>query len=274
MSHCTVKIEGGLGNQLFKIFGLLSYATRTNKKYVFEYKDNSPSVTHRPTYWNTFFKELNNSSSSGIKWDKIHKENGLKYEKIDDFIGNIKMIGYFMSEKYFSENYLNICNLLNIRSKQLNIKNKYQHLFKNNNQTISVHFRLGDYKYLHLYPVQKLKYYSDALDKIFKTIDINDSHILYFCEAEDDVYVKKNILDKLKYNVIFTKVPNAIPDYEQLLLMSCCNHNIIANSTFSWWGAYLNNNVEKVVITPSTWVTNKKMNNDIQDLPPNKWIKI
>jgi hypothetical protein len=63
----------------------------------------------------------------------------------------------------------------------------------------------------------------------------------------------------------------SIPDYEQLLLMSLTSHNIIANSTFSWWGAYFNNNINKIVCYPSLW---NGSNNNVKDLFPDSWNKI
>ena len=67
---------------------------------------------------------------------------------------------------------------------------------------------------------------------------------------------------------------NYIQDWEQLLLMSLCNHNIIANSTFSWWGAYFNTNPGKIVCYPSVWFGSKCINNSTRDLFPENWIKI
>jgi hypothetical protein len=66
---------------------------------------------------------------------------------------------------------------------------------------------------------------------------------------------------------------NTLADWEQLLLMSCCHHNIIANSTFSWWAAYFNSWKDKIVCYPSVWFGNIA-NHDTKDLCPEEWIKI
>jgi hypothetical protein len=71
----------------------------------------------------------------------------------------------------------------------------------------------------------------------------------------------------------FIRVNPHLDDWEQMLLMSLCEHNIIANSTFSWWGAYLNSNVEKIVCYPDQWFS-PKANKDTSDLFLEDWVKI
>ena len=70
------------------------------------------------------------------------------------------------------------------------------------------------------------------------------------------------------------KVKDDIPDWKQLLIMSICHHNIIANSTFSWWGAYFNTNPTKLVCYPNAWFGIKKQNYIMNDLFPENWKKI
>ena len=82
-----------------------------------------------------------------------------------------------------------------------------------------------------------------------------------------------NIKEKIKH-LTFIKIPNELEDWEQMLLMSCCQHNIIANSSFSWWSAYLNNNKEKFVCYPSLWFGPAKNKIDLKDLHPEEWVKI
>ena len=74
-----------------------------------------------------------------------------------------------------------------------------------------------------------------------------------------------------EYN--FIRGENTLEDWEQMLLMSCCHHNIIANSSFSWWAAYFNSYTDKIVCYPSVWFGHS-MNHDTKDLCPSEWIKI
>jgi len=97
-------------------------------------------------------------------------------------------------------------------------------------------------------------------------------NVFYFCQKEDNEIVFDIIIKlKLKFeNVSFHKVDDELPDWKQLLLMSCCQDNIIANSTFSWWGAYFNNNPDKIVCYPYKWF-GVSVNHNTNDLFPSEW---
>ena len=151
---------------------------------------------------------------------------------------------------------------------------------------ISMHFRLGDYKKLPDYhPILPLEYYTQSLKKIFEVLNqgkeekIHESRkmkILYFCEKEDneDAQVKITILQKEFPNVEFIKAEDSIEDWKQMILMSCCKYNIIANSSFSWWGGYFNNDKDKIVCYPKVWFGHKLTHHNLNDLFPRSWIKI
>jgi hypothetical protein len=100
-------------------------------------------------------------------------------------------------------------------------------------------------------------------------------NVFYFCQKEDNEIVSV-IINKLKEkftNVSFFKVDDELPDWKQLLLMSCCNHNIIANSTFSWWGAYFNDYSDKIICYPNKWF-GVSIDSNVKDLFPPEWNKI
>jgi hypothetical protein len=143
-----------------------------------------------------------------------------------------------------------------------------------------MHFRLGDYKYKQEYhPVMPKEYYEKALTTILSNIKTNSAiRVLYFCEEEDNEYVNQMIhylkAKTTQYTVEFVKVDDKIEDWKQLLLMSCCNSHIIANSSYSWWGAYLCPDKSKQVCYPSKWFGAGMGNVVVDDLFPSTWEKI
>ena len=139
-----------------------------------------------------------------------------------------------------------------------------------------MHFRLGDYKkYPLVYPILTEKYYSNSLSFILDQVTNKPEHVLYFCEDADLEDVGKIIagLQTLFPYLNFVRANPLLEDWEQLLLMSLCEYNIIANSTFSWWGAYLNDNINKIVCYPDKWFK-PETNKDISDLFPEDWVRI
>jgi hypothetical protein len=101
-------------------------------------------------------------------------------------------------------------------------------------------------------------------------------NILYFCEKEDneDVELKIEVLKKEFPTIEFIKADDSIEDWKQMLIMSCCKHNIIANSSFSWWGGHFNIDKEKIVCYPKVWFGPKMSHHNLDDLFPPSWNKI
>ena len=174
---------------------------------------------------------------------------------------NLNIKGYFQSEKYF-KNAINEIRyyflfkleiLTKITSKWDNILNK---------DVCSIHVRRGDYL-LHPnhHPFPGISYYENAC-KYFP-----NSHFLIF--SDDINWCKDNF--HFISNKTFVENQNEIED---LLLMSFCNDNIIANSSFSWWGSYLNSNENKKIISPKQWFGSAYKNMNTEDLYTDKMIKI
>jgi hypothetical protein len=260
---------GGFGNQLFQIFATISHAYRYNTPFTFLYNTHAGK---RTTYWNSFFYRLKPYLTNELPHLPIYNENGFDYKTIP-MIENLKLHGYFQSEKYFKDYYHQIYTLVGIDS----LKNTLiQHIPMDLNNTISMHFRLGDYKNLQqFHPVLPYSYYQQSLLQ-FQSIYYNTLFtIVYFCEDED-VHDVSIVIDKLKKQFptyTFIRGDNKLQDWEQMLFMSVCEHNIIANSTFSWWGAYFNSNPTKIVCYPSLWF-GPRLNHDTKDLCPEEWTKI
>ena len=281
----TCNLMGGLGNQLFQIMMVMAVAIKNEVPFIFPYSDKLMVGVERPTYWNTFLKKIKKYTSNPDNFNNnvfinnllykhpIYNEPRFNYTEIPK-IDNVMFNGYFQSYKYFQEVQDKIFDLIGIYGIQLDILNEYPELFGEKN-TISMHFRLGDYKTKQdCHPVLPYEYYEKSLETI-PTEELSKYNVLYFCEEEDNEYVN-GIIDrlKLKFQVKeFIKVDDTIDDWKQLVIMSCCKINIIANSSFSWWGAYFNINDGKIVFYPSVWF-GPSIQNDVSDMYPDSWIKI
>lgn len=306
----TCNLMGGLGNQLFEIFTTISYAIKTKKNFFFINKDklgDGENVTIRYTYWNTLLSELqpflvheiqSNDNIVMIR-EKDFTFNELLLDEIIDKNNNenynenhneiLMIVGHFQSYKYFNNYYKEIYELLEISKYRDNLLKKLNKITNNTNKitlnlynlyffkySISIHFRIGDYKKAqHFHPILNINYYIKSLKYIQSMYPHINFNILYFYEVEDTNVVNtmikelKNIF--IDYN--FISGEKNIEDWEQLLLMSCCHHNIIANSSFSWWAGYFNTYTNKIVCYPSIWF-NIKDKNYMKDLCPLEWIKI
>jgi hypothetical protein len=268
---------GGLGNQLFQIFAILAYALKTENSIIFPYTDKAiGKFTERKIYWETFLSSIKILARKVIpKMEKI-EEMSFEYIPIPQIDKNKDFIffGYYQSYKYFEERYDTICKMIRLEQQKNFIKNKYsQYDFVN---TVSMHFRIGDFELVkEKHPILEYSYYESALKTIIEN-NPNVNSILYFNEKKDIVKVHEIILKLMKEfdKIIFICVNNVEEDWEEMLLMSICEHNIIANSTFSWWSAYFNDNPNKMVCYPSIWFGPKLSKNNTDDLCPPNWTKI
>ncbi len=260
----SIRVQGGLGNQLFMIFAAITYGMKHNVKTIFEYYY---QVAARHTYWETLldgFKMFTTANpSNGLSNEEISKfslymEKDFIYNEIPNFgETNTYMIGYFQSFKYFEECKQQIYSIMRLSEKKQIVFDKYPQYMDAEKTLISMHFRMGDYKQKRYYhPVMNYEYFEASLDYIMENKKETKSVcVLYFCEQEDNEYVQsKMALLYAKYPMIeYMKVDDSIEDYDQLLLMSGCQHNIMANSSYSWWGSYLNDYESKIVCFPSKW---------------------
>ncbi len=271
----TTFLMGGLGNQLFQIFTTISYALQNKKPFFFTNETVLTSGVHRPTYWNSFLKSLKAFTRDKSMYYnlKMIKEPYFNYSTIEGNQDNILLYGYYQSYLYFESQYKNIIKFINLNKQQDDLLSKYDYF--NDNITISMHFRLGDYvEKQNCHPLMPLQYYINSINNIIGKVENNKKIIIiYFYEKNDEKKILNNVkLLKNKYpNIEFIPVDSKLEDWEQMILMSLCKHNIIANSSFSWWGAYFNRNNEKVVCYPNKWFGPELENNNTKDLFPNNW---
>lgn len=288
MTVLSCKLMGGLGNQLFQIFATISLALTTKKIFLFPYSDVLTTGITRRTYWYTLLDKLfNNTTWSRPEVDNPHifslpqiGEKGFEYDEMVAIRVNLEknpacLHGYFQSYKYFEKHYETIIQLIGLRAKQEDIRNKTTLLSCVGNTTISLHFRLGDYveKQSH-HPIMSIKYYMGALTHIIDQVGSDTFRVIYFGEKDDESTIKIciQILKKRFPNLEFVNA-DLEEDWEQMLLMSVCIHNIIANSSFSWWGAYFNRDPKKIVCYPARWF-GPALHHDTKDLCPPSWRRI
>ena len=310
----TATIMGGLGNQLFQIFAVIAAARRNNDTFFFmQQQELSGHPGHpRYTHWSTLFRNLrryltpSNPDTEKMfqslpRWDEI----GFHYSAVPTetvkYPKPLRLHGYFQSERYFADKYAEICDMLQLRQQQNWIKQLYDNETWSGDysdgtsvstrcELVSIHFRIGDSVLnLHIHPVMTVEYYCRAISHIISAAPSVPSvpsvpsaySFLIFYEPRDKEIVLNHIAE-LKHrcasdghDIQFHFVRDTIPDWQQLLLMSVCDHNIIANSTFSWWGAYFNANPRKVVCYPSVWF-GPGASHDTRDLCPesSSWVKI
>jgi hypothetical protein len=273
---------GGLGNQLFQIFATISYAIKSRNDFKFLNTEQlgGGSTTLRYTFWNTLLHRLKPFLIDDIPLNiRVIRERGFTYNELPvyEMVGNDSLIfGYFQSYKYFYDNYDTIYKLLNICGLKAKLLDKMGYTDDYLKNVISMHFRIGDYKKIqHVHPLMTKDYYDRCLEFIQQDCENNNFTIMYFCEdcdIEDVTKIVKYLEGKF-VNFKFIRGDNKLADWEQMLLMSCCHHNIIANSSFSWWSAYLNEWSDKIICYPSVWFGPSAPHNT-SDLCPPDWNKI
>lgn len=258
----VTKLQGGLGNQLFQWAYGKSLSIQLNQPL---YLDLSflnrviPGITKREYELHYFDNILDQTIESLSE----HGLSALRYQRITDHQNtflcpntNYYLDGYFQNEKYFLQFVDTIKSQLqpkeSIVSEVHNLARQIQDC-----DSLSLHVRRTDYL-LHGYHQPKdINYYNTAINQIKKYDKI-------FIFSDDIGWCKSNI----KFtNCVFIENLKNIQD---LYLMSLCKNNIIANSSFSWWAAWLNNNPDKTVVCPNSWFRGV----DASSFVPSNWIKI
>jgi len=259
------KLQGGLANQIFQ----WAYGRHLSNKYNVDlyadlnfYSQNILGITKR-TYSLSKFPKINfqlfnqsNLSNSRI-FQKIN-DNFQFNELIYDNNYNYYLDGYWQSEKFFYESADLIRGELTPSDEILKKLNLTPFIDTN---VVSLHVRRTDYVTSNsFHTVQSIEYYKKALDII-------GEYDYIFVFSDDIQWCKDNLTFN---NMIFME---GFDDVEDIWLMSMCKNNIIANSSFSWWGAWLNSNPNKKVIAPNNWF-GKNVNINSGNIVPDEWIKL
>ncbi len=242
-----VKLEGGLGNQMFQYARGLAESVDKKTSLALDISEYSRN-TKREFTLGHYSISVRVASSFEILIQKVFRRSNY-------------LVGYFQSEKYFK-------NISDQVKKEFTLKEPIDHVLPNiaedikTSQSVSVHIRRTDYlDKQHRYIILGKDYYSSAMEIIQSKVPSPK----FFFFSDDIEWVKQNL--NFPSDSIFMNYK----DYEELALMSLCKHNIIANSTFSWWGAWLNTNMAKIVISPKKWFTTYEYE---EGFLPQSWITI
>jgi hypothetical protein len=260
MDIVSTKLMGGLGNYMFQIATAFAVSLRDNKKFICETYDTQ--VPQKPVqyYCNNLFRKIEFTQEHIPH--QPHGESSFAFSEIPNLQGNIRLYGYFQSEKYFQNYRSEILDLFDLDEEtKNNIKQKYASVL--DKTPTSLHVRRGDYVWLSDY------HYNQSVDYYKSATDIIGKEELYLIFSDDIQWCKEN-LDFIENKIFITDNT----DYEDLYLMSLCENNIIANSSFSWWAAWLNRNENKKVISPKNWFGKSNSHLDTKDLYCDKWYVI
>ena len=223
------KLTGGLGNYLFQIAATSTLAYRNNDTAIFDFQHVGQAHKNINLYTDTILRNVQIGYPSP---EYSYTEPGdFSYQDIP-YAKNLILEGYFQSEKYLDREHVlelyKIDHATKLKTDLYNFSKK----------SVSMHIRRGDYVGHKNHPVQSMEYYNNAMQHF------TDADFIIF--SDDIEWCKENFKGSQ-----FTFIHE--DDYVELYLMSMCQHNIIANSTFSWWGAWLNTNQNKKVIAPKNW---------------------
>jgi hypothetical protein len=286
-----VKLSGGLGNQLFQYAAGRSLSLRNRTALFLDIADfdvDQATITKRAFELGVFAFPVEIASRQqtdrflhppllrkAVDKMRPYFRKSVYNEPFFKYDGNFPraspqtlLRGYWQSERYFEQVTAVIRDDLRIKA-PLSEQTRRMADRIDGSRSVSLHVRRGDYvkdaATLRYHGVCDLEYYRRAIGEIRRTA--GDLEVFVF--SDDMEWVKANITSDLPLTFVENEGRQA---YEDLFLMGRCQHNIIANSSFSWWAAWLNPNPQKVVIAPSRWFNESKA--DTRDLLPAQWIKL
>jgi hypothetical protein len=264
----TSYLQGGLGNQLFQVVTAYNLAKKNNDIARFNFDDcyTPHQGFESKKYKNNIFKEF--SHDNNIIVENVFNQKGHSFENIP-YKKNLQLQGFFQSEKFFEENKKEVVEKILIGLKSY--KEKWDKVLDwimchtmHGQKLVSVHIRRGDYlKFPHIHTPCSLDYYRNAMSLMKESI----GEFTVILVSDDKSWCLETFKD---IDCVISPWDNEIED---LIMMINCYSNIIANSSFSWWGAYLNQNPNKIVIGPKRWFGIGGPQ-DQEDTIPKNWIKL
>ena len=285
-NYVSTKVVGGIGNQLFCYFAGLSLARRLNYNFVIDISDirngksahsgsieelflpgNFIATSGNPTinFVKRLFAYILKRFPNKFQSKHTYYSNVIGYDpQLENVKSHIKLNGYFQTYRYFQEVSSEILPL-KLKTRSEWFISTLEEL--NKSDFISLHIRRGDYLNLSdAYGLLGTNYYKRAIEILNKK-SISGRLVVF----SDDIMEAKRILNGVAdENTYWVDPPSTSSPVESLILMSHASSNIIANSTYSWWGAAINSK-KHLVIAPAKWF---KSMEDPQELYPPQWILI
>ena len=261
----SARLNGGLGNQMFQIATAYVLALNNNDTCAFDFNVFPMGQGNgAASYRNSIYKKLNDIPYMR-HISNLYKETDYCYKPIP-YSKDMLLIGSFSGEKYIGNRRREILDLFLDRDIVSNLKKGFGAILNN---SVSLHVRRGDYLDIpDVYLQLDRSYYNKAL-RIIKSKTQVDNVLVF---SDDIKWCKENL------NIPNVYYSECMLDYGDMYLMSLCSHNIMANSSFSWWGSYLNRNPRKIVVAPEKWFVTEGVSlgrpNDAEHLFCTNWIKI
>ena len=238
-------LRGGLGNRLFQIATSYAYSKKYNKKLVLSKRNEIDNPHSKINYFETIFRNIITMNEIKVKFNTIGEPSNkaISYFNLPNLVGNINLFGYFQCSKHFNDYKKELINLFVLPELKSNPKEN----------SIFLHIRRGDYVQIKIHGGYDYNiYYRGALDLISKKY--NNLNIYVF---SNDIDWCKNWTLLKNYNQHQFHFIE-LNELETLKFMTLCDKGgICANSSFSWWGAYLNDFQNKTVIFPEQWFFEK-----------------
>lgn len=280
-------LTGGLGNQMFEYATAKALALKLNEQldldlYALQKKTKGIKRDFELEIFNLEFK-ISSSWKTRllVKLFPLVEQNRVFFRKtfnyfrdysaivylpeFEELHGNVILHGHFQNESYFKQ-YEDIIRKDFTFKQPLKRENlRISQLMKESN-SVAIHIRRGDYITDGNFALCSKEYYQEAMDQIKQKIE----NPIFFVFSQDFDWINENLTFD-KQQVHFIDWNKGKDSYIDMQLMSLCKHNIIANSSFSWWAAWLNNNPVKMVFAPAQWFSNENRNKDLEDFYPQGW---
>jgi len=284
-----VRLIGGLGNQLFQYATARRLSIQHNvplkldKSGFQNYKLHNYSLNHFniledfattkeiANYQNTILPQRALSKLLPYRFQKWVVERHYHFDPaILKLASDVYLDGYWQSERYFKDVEQVLRHELTIKTFPDHENERIANEILADEYAVSIHVRRGDYASNavtnQIHGLTPLQYYSASISQIVKLIGIPSFYVF----SDDHNWVRQNFA--IDYPATYIDHNKADRNYEDLRLMSLCKHHIIANSTFSWWGAWLGSHPTKLVFSPKQWFNDPSK--DVSDLIPSNWHQV